>query len=224
MDSHIKHGTKRLVSNKLQHTFGFIECFTTTFLHTHSWQNWVDEDWWGWGWLEKKSQKTLDTWKRLHQNKTRITESADKGLDSHLCHFCIQTSVFSSEKNHNGYFSSEKNHNGYMYFDLVSSDQRGHKRQGPHSIETVICIISQTSKMMFRQPLCRFIRLNWTNKLSIPVHRFKANYYWLGQFSGRKHNNGELEYWPVAGHRLLQYRPVAGQPTPSMTGSLNTGQ
>ena len=22
----------------------FIECFTTTFLHTHSWLNWVDED------------------------------------------------------------------------------------------------------------------------------------------------------------------------------------
>ena len=24
--------------------FEFIECFTTTFLHTHSWLNWVDED------------------------------------------------------------------------------------------------------------------------------------------------------------------------------------
>ena len=24
--------------------FLFIECFTTTFLHTHSWLNWVDED------------------------------------------------------------------------------------------------------------------------------------------------------------------------------------
>ena len=24
--------------------FGFIECFTTTFLHTHFWLNWVDED------------------------------------------------------------------------------------------------------------------------------------------------------------------------------------
>ena len=24
--------------------FDFIECFTTTFLRTHSWQNWVDED------------------------------------------------------------------------------------------------------------------------------------------------------------------------------------
>ena len=24
--------------------FYFIECFTTTFLHTHSWLNWVDED------------------------------------------------------------------------------------------------------------------------------------------------------------------------------------
>ena len=22
----------------------FIECFTTTFLHAHSWLNWVDED------------------------------------------------------------------------------------------------------------------------------------------------------------------------------------
>ena len=24
--------------------FFFIECFMTTFLHTHSWINWVDED------------------------------------------------------------------------------------------------------------------------------------------------------------------------------------
>ena len=24
--------------------FDFIECFTTTFLRAHSWQNWVDED------------------------------------------------------------------------------------------------------------------------------------------------------------------------------------
>ena len=26
------------------HSFDFIECFTTTFLHAHSWLNWVDED------------------------------------------------------------------------------------------------------------------------------------------------------------------------------------
>ena len=29
-----------------------VECFTTTFLHTHSWLNWIDDDddwrWWGW--------------------------------------------------------------------------------------------------------------------------------------------------------------------------------
>ena len=24
--------------------FDFIECFTTTFRHTHSWLNWVEED------------------------------------------------------------------------------------------------------------------------------------------------------------------------------------
>ena len=37
-----------------------LKCFTTTFLHTHSWLNWVDvDDWWEWGW--KKSQKLLDT-------------------------------------------------------------------------------------------------------------------------------------------------------------------
>ena len=29
---------------KLFVTFDCIECFTTTFLHTHSWLNWVDED------------------------------------------------------------------------------------------------------------------------------------------------------------------------------------
>ena len=27
-----------------QFNVGFIECFTTTFLDTHSWLNWVDED------------------------------------------------------------------------------------------------------------------------------------------------------------------------------------
>ena len=27
-----------------QYRFDFIECFTTTFLRTHSWLNWVDED------------------------------------------------------------------------------------------------------------------------------------------------------------------------------------
>ena len=27
-----------------EHTFDFIECFTTTFLRAHSWLNWVDED------------------------------------------------------------------------------------------------------------------------------------------------------------------------------------
>ena len=35
----------------------------------------------------KKSQKTLDTSKRLHKNKTRSTGSAGKGLDSQLCHY-----------------------------------------------------------------------------------------------------------------------------------------
>ena len=35
-----------------------IECFTTTFLHTHSWINWGDEDdWWGWGWLDRKARR-----------------------------------------------------------------------------------------------------------------------------------------------------------------------
>ena len=33
----------------------------------------------------KQSQKTLDTAKRLHRNKTRITGSAGKGFDSQLC-------------------------------------------------------------------------------------------------------------------------------------------
>ena len=38
--------------------FGFIECFMTTFLHTHSWLSWVDEDdWCGWGWFEIKARK-----------------------------------------------------------------------------------------------------------------------------------------------------------------------
>ena len=66
----------------LREIYDFIECFTTTFLHTHSWLNWVDED----DdedevWLEKKSQKTLDTSKRLHWNKPRSTRSVDKGVN-----------------------------------------------------------------------------------------------------------------------------------------------
>ena len=35
-------------------------------------------------WTWKKSQKTLDTSKRLHQNKTRSTGSVDKGLNPNL--------------------------------------------------------------------------------------------------------------------------------------------
>ena len=51
-------------------------------MRAHSWLNWVDkdddEDEVG---LKKKSQKTLDTSKRLHRNKTRSTGSVDKGLN-----------------------------------------------------------------------------------------------------------------------------------------------
>ena len=37
---------------------GFIECFTTTILLIHSCLNWVDEDdWWGWGWQERKTRR-----------------------------------------------------------------------------------------------------------------------------------------------------------------------
>ena len=44
------------------------ECLTTTFLRAHSWLNWVDED-------DDEDEvglkeKTLDTSKRLHRNKT----------------------------------------------------------------------------------------------------------------------------------------------------------
>ena len=68
---------------------GFIECFTTTFLHTqHSLLTKLGR--WGWlmrMWLAcKKSQNTLDTSKRLDWNKTRSTRSAGKGLDSQLCY------------------------------------------------------------------------------------------------------------------------------------------
>ena len=56
-----------------------IECFTTTFLRTHSWLNWVDEDddedEVG---LKEKPEDTIDTSKRLHRNNTG---SVDKGLD-----------------------------------------------------------------------------------------------------------------------------------------------
>ena len=55
--------------------FDFIECFTTTFLHTNSWLNWVDED-------DDEDEVGLKEKqsKLLHQNKTRSTGSVDKGL------------------------------------------------------------------------------------------------------------------------------------------------
>ena len=37
--------------------FDFIECFTTAFLHTHSWLNWVDEDDQDEVWLERKARR-----------------------------------------------------------------------------------------------------------------------------------------------------------------------
>ena len=70
---------------KLDRWGWFIERFTITFLHTHH-SLLVKLGRWGWlmrmrlAW--KKSQKTLDTSTRLHQNKTRNTGSAGKGLDS----------------------------------------------------------------------------------------------------------------------------------------------
>ena len=68
--------------------FGFIVCFTTTFLHTqHSLLAKLGRC----GWLKRmmmrmrlawrKSQKTLDTSKRIHQNKTRCTGNVGKGLE-----------------------------------------------------------------------------------------------------------------------------------------------
>ena len=68
----------------------FIECFKTTFLHTH---HSLLAKLGQWGWLMRmrlawnKSQTTLDTSKRLHQNNTQSTWSAGKGLDSQLCHY-----------------------------------------------------------------------------------------------------------------------------------------
>ena len=38
------YGRIIMCSLKYHHEFDFIECFTTTFLRTHSWLNWVDED------------------------------------------------------------------------------------------------------------------------------------------------------------------------------------
>ena len=50
--------------------------FTTTFLHTHSWPNWVDEDEVG---LKEKPEDTKYI-QRLHRNKTRSTGSMGKDL------------------------------------------------------------------------------------------------------------------------------------------------
>ena len=66
--------TKVLTAQSLG--FGFIECFTTTFLHTH--HSLLDKVG-RWGRLMrmrlawKKNQKTVDTSKILHQNETRST-------------------------------------------------------------------------------------------------------------------------------------------------------
>ena len=67
--------------------------FMTTFLHTrHSLLAKLGQ----WGWLMRmrlawnKSQKTLDTSKRLHQNETRSTGSLGKGFDSQPYHYWEQ--------------------------------------------------------------------------------------------------------------------------------------
>ena len=63
--------------------------FTTTFLHTHH-SLLAKLSRWGWvmrmrlDW--KKSQNTLDTSNRIHQNMTRSTGSVGKELGSQLCH------------------------------------------------------------------------------------------------------------------------------------------
>ena len=35
---------KKVLCRVSRDFYDFIECFTTTFLHTHSWLNWVDQD------------------------------------------------------------------------------------------------------------------------------------------------------------------------------------
>ena len=68
------------------HAFGFMECFTTTFLHTH---HSLLAKLGQWGRLMRmrlawnKCQKTLDTSKRLHQYKTRSTGGFDFQLSHH---------------------------------------------------------------------------------------------------------------------------------------------
>ena len=72
----------RVISHTITNYNGFIECFTTTFLHTIFSLNWVDEDdWWGWGWLERKAN-TLDTSKR--DPKHCAGSVGDPGLYSQL--------------------------------------------------------------------------------------------------------------------------------------------
>ena len=66
----------------------FSEYFTTNFLHTHTWLNWVDEDdWWGWGWLERKARRH-----KIHQKDyIKIRHEAPgvraKELDPNFCHY-----------------------------------------------------------------------------------------------------------------------------------------
>ena len=37
-------GEFTLYQRSCELVFGFIECYMTVFLHTHSWLSWVDED------------------------------------------------------------------------------------------------------------------------------------------------------------------------------------
>ena len=70
-------------------------------LTTHSWLNWVDEMMMRMRLAWKKSHKTLDTSKRLHQNKTRSTGSAGKGLHSKHCHYWeLRTRESAASPNH----------------------------------------------------------------------------------------------------------------------------
>ena len=81
-----------IISRSILYIYGFIECFTTTFLHTHH-SPLAKLGRWGCLMMRrmrlvwKKSQKTLDTSTRLHRNETRSTENVGKGLDSQLGHY-----------------------------------------------------------------------------------------------------------------------------------------
>ena len=72
----------------------------------------------------RKSQKTLDTSKRFHQNKTQSTGSVDKGLDSNLLHAIIGNCRLSNGPTFYWNIIFQNKNIGYKYLQIVPENHR----------------------------------------------------------------------------------------------------